>query len=82
MSEILIGVSACLLGERVRHDNGHHLNAVVEGSTCTVAGVPVATAGVEWGVGTVGTNPIAGRRGAPRSGLLLRQPRHSLRGQR
>jgi hypothetical protein len=26
MSEILIGVSACLLGEQVRHDGGHRRN--------------------------------------------------------
>ena len=27
MSEILIGVSACLLGEQVRYDGGHRRNA-------------------------------------------------------
>jgi uncharacterized protein YbbK (DUF523 family) len=27
MSEILIGVSACLLGEQVRYDAGHKRNA-------------------------------------------------------
>jgi uncharacterized protein YbbK (DUF523 family) len=27
MSEILTGVSACLLGEQVRHDGGHKRNA-------------------------------------------------------
>jgi uncharacterized protein YbbK (DUF523 family) len=29
MNEILIGVSACLLGEQVRYDGGHKRNAVL-----------------------------------------------------
>ena len=42
MSEILIGVSACLLGEQVRHDGGHKRNAfLLEELAIHVRFVPV-----------------------------------------
>jgi uncharacterized protein YbbK (DUF523 family)/uncharacterized protein YbgA (DUF1722 family) len=42
MSEILIGVSACLLGEQVRHDGGHKRNAfLLEELASHVRFVPV-----------------------------------------
>ena len=42
MSEILIGVSACLLGEQVRYDGGHKRNAfLLEELASHVRFVPV-----------------------------------------
>src|SRR5215213_5153523 len=59
MSEILIGVSACLLGERVRYDAGHKRNAfLLEGLAPYVRFVPVCP---EVGIGL----------GAPREPIRL-----------
>ena len=59
MSDILIGVSACLLGEQVRHDGGHKRNAfLLEELAPHVRFVPVCP---EVGIGL----------GAPRESIRL-----------
>ena len=59
MSEIVIGVSACLLGEHVRYDGGHKRNAfLLEELASYVRFVPVCP---EVGIGL----------GVPREGIRL-----------
>lgn len=64
---IRLGVSACLLGERVRHDGGHKRDAfLIDGLGPFVEWVPVCPE-VEIGLGTPrDTIRLVGRKAAPR----------------
>jgi len=65
-----VGVSLCLLGERVRHDGGHKLHAVVAaGLGCDVEWLPVCPE-VEIGLGTP-REPIRLERGRGRQLRLV-----------